>query len=94
MIFAEDVLVRVGIMSSVVAAFTIVAGLIATALKLIGFATPGWFSVALGILLIVFLQTGALTLVALMLSGVIRGGTESQQQYRSYIDYISYTKSL
>ena len=92
MIFAEDVLVRVGIVCSVVTALSIMAGLIATILKIIGFATPGWFSVTLGILLIVFLQTGALTLVALMLSGVARGTPESPQQYRHYIDRISYTK--
>jgi hypothetical protein len=94
MIFAEDVLVRVGIVCSVVATLSIIAGLIATILKIIGFATPGWFSVTLGILLIVFLQTGALTLVALMLSGVVRGTPESPQQYRHYIDRISYTKSV
>lgn len=92
MIFAEDVLVRVGIVCSLVAALSIVAGIVAIALKIIGFATPGWFSVTLGILLIVFLQTGALTLVALMLSGVVRGTSESPQQYRQYIDRISYTK--
>jgi hypothetical protein len=92
MIFAEDVLVRVGIVCSVVASLSIIAGLIATILKIVGFATPGWFSVTLGILLIVFLQTGALTLVALMLSGVVRGTPESPQQYHHYIDRISYTK--
>lgn len=94
MIFAEDVLVRVGIVSALVAALSIAAGLVATVLKVIGFATPGWFSVSIGILLIVFLQTGALTLVALMLGGVMRGGAETPQQYRNYIDQISYTKSL
>lgn len=94
MIFAEDVLVRVGIVSALVAALSIAAGLLATVLKVIGFATPGWFSVSIGILLIVFLQTGALTLVALMLGGVMRGGAESPQQYCNYIDQISYTKSI
>ena len=94
MIFAEDVLVRVGIVSALVAALSLAAGLVATGLKVIGFATPGWFSVSIGILLIVFLQTGALTLVALMLGGVMRGGAELPQQYRNYIDQVSYTKSI
>lgn len=54
MIFAKDVLVRIGIVCSIVTAFAIGASLVATVLKIIGFATPGWFTVTIGILLIVF----------------------------------------
>ena len=85
MVFAEDVLVRVGIICTFVALATIFASLLAIGLKLAGFATPGWFSVALGILLLVFLQTGALTLMTLMLTGVVRSGTPNQIDYRAYI---------
>ena len=85
MVFAEDVLVRVGIICAFVALATIIASLVAIGLKLAGFATPGWFSVALGILLLVFLQTGALTLMTLMLTGVVRSGTPNQIDYRAYI---------
>ncbi|RYG22441.1 MAG: glycosyltransferase, partial [Burkholderiales bacterium] len=49
MVFAEDVLVRVGIASAMVAMLSIVGGLASIVLKVSGFATPGWFSVALGI---------------------------------------------
>lgn len=75
MVFAEDVLVRVGIACALIAALTILFSVIATILKMIGFATPGWFSVALGILVLMFLQTGALALMTLLLTGVVRGGT-------------------
>lgn len=85
MVFAEDVLVRVGIICAFVALATIIASLLAIGLKLAGFATPGWFSVALGILLLVFLQTGALTLMTLMLTGVVRSGAPNQIDYRAYI---------
>jgi hypothetical protein len=54
-------------------------------LKLAGYATPGWFSVALGILLIVLLQTGALTLMTLMLAGVMRSGNLTAVDYRAVI---------
>jgi hypothetical protein len=54
-------------------------------LKLAGFATPGWFSVALGVLFIVLLQTGALTLTTLMLSGVVKGGALAIGAYREFI---------
>jgi len=74
MVFAEDVLVRVGIACTLVAGLSILGGVIALVLKAIGFATPGWFSLAAGILLLVFLQTAALTLIILMLSGMMRGG--------------------
>lgn len=93
MVFAEDVLVRVGIACAFVAALSILAGGVAVALKLFGFATPGWFSVALGILVLMFLQTGALTLMTLMLSGVSRNGTISALDYKEFIDTVQYANS-
>jgi hypothetical protein len=80
------VLVRVGIICAFVALITIIASLVAIGLKLAGFATPGWFSVALGILLLMFLQTGALTLMTLMLTGVVRAGAPNQINYKAYIE--------
>ena len=88
MVFAEDVLVRVGIACSLVAALTIVGSVLAIGLKLAGVATPGWFSVALGILLLMFLQTGAVTLMTLMLTGVVRSGSPNQIDYRGYIEQV------
>jgi hypothetical protein len=87
MVFAEDVLVRVGIACSIVATLSILAGVTAVGLKLFGFATPGWFSIALGILLLVFLQTGALTLITLMLTGLVRGGSVVIE-YRHLVDKV------
>jgi len=89
MVFAEDVLVRVGIACALVAALSVLGGIASVALKLSGFATPGWFSVAVGILFLVFLQTGALTLMSLMLTGVTRSGTMSQIAYRDFIDRVT-----
>lgn len=88
MVFAEDVLVRVGIICAFVAVVTVLASFVAIGLKLAGFATPGWFSVALGILLLVFLQTGALTLMTLMLTGVVRAGAPNQVDYNAYIERV------
>lgn len=86
MIFAEDVLVRVGIACAGVAALSVLLAVVATVLKIIGFATPGWFSVALGILVLMFLQTGALALMTLLLTGVVRGGSIAMPS--SYADFI------
>ena len=93
MVFAEDVLVRVGIVCAMVAVATVLASALAIALKLANFATPGWFSVALGILLLVFLQTGALTLMTLMLTGVVRAGAPNQIDYQAYLDSVEHVRA-
>lgn len=87
MVFAEDVLVRVGIACALIAALSVLGAVAAVALKVLGFSTPGWFSVALGILVLMFLQTGALTLMTLMLTGVVRGGTVTTAiAYHDFVD--------
>jgi glycosyltransferase involved in cell wall biosynthesis len=88
MVFADDVLMRVGIASAIIAALAVIGGIVAVLLKLNGYATPGWFSVALGVLSIVFLQTGALTLMSLMLTGVVRSGSVATTDYREFIDEV------
>ncbi|GAC1605615.1 MAG: hypothetical protein NVS3B2_12230 [Ramlibacter sp.] len=91
MVFAEDVLVRVGIACAAIAALSLLGGLAAVILKLVGLATPGWFSVALGLLLLVFLQTGTLTLTMLMLSGVVRGGGVNPPNYLALVAGMAHT---
>ena len=88
MIFAEDVLVRVGIASAFVAGLAVLGSFLAIVLKFSGFATPGWFSVALGILLLVFLQTGTMTLMMLMLTGVVKGGSIKPLDYKIFVDEV------
>lgn len=88
MVFAEDVLVRVGLACVIISGLAVAGALAAIVLKLVGFATPGWFSVALGVLFLVFLQTAALTLVTLMLSGVMKGGAVLLDAYRDYVDQV------
>ncbi len=86
MVFAEDVLVRVGIACALTAFLSIVGIFAAIVLKLLNYSTPGWFSVALGILVLMFIQTGTLALMTLMLTGVIRSGTlNAQITYRNFI---------
>ncbi len=92
MVFAEDVLVRVGLACAMVAAMSVVAGAVAISLKILGFATPGWFSVALGLLFLVFLQTGALTLTTLMLTGVVKGVSVPSIEYEGFVDSVRHAK--
>lgn len=88
MVFAEDVLVRVGLACVLISFLAVLGAIAAIVLKLIGFATPGWFSVALGVLFLVFLQTAALTLMTLMLSGVAKGGAVLADAYRDYVEQV------
>ncbi|MBF7728989.1 glycosyltransferase [Pseudomonas sp. N040] len=89
MVFAEDVLVRVGIACVLIASLSLLGIAAAVVLKLLGFSTPGWFSVALGILVLMLLQTGALALMTLMLTGVVRGGTvTSAIAYHDFIERV------
>jgi hypothetical protein len=77
MVFAEDVLVRTGISCFIISSIAIFAAIIAVGLKIIGISTPGWFSIALGILMILFLQTGSLALIILMLTGVNKNQSQN-----------------
>lgn len=92
MVFAEDVLVRVGIACVLIATLSVVGAVAAIILKLLGYSTPGWFSVALGILVLMLLQTGALALMTLMLTGVVRGHTVTTAiAYHDFIDQVIQT---
>lgn len=91
-VFAEDVLVRVGVMCVLISAVSVLCAVIAVILKLSGYSTPGWFSVALGVLFLVFLQTAALTLMTLMLSGVTKGGAMVSNAYREFVDVVLTTE--
>lgn len=85
MIFTEDVLLRTCMLCGAVAVLSVALMLISVILKALDMATPGWFSVALGILLLVLMQTGALTLMTLMLTGVVRGINPIAPDYRQLI---------
>jgi hypothetical protein len=88
MVFAEDVLVRVGVFCTLLAVSSLAAILLAIVLKLVGFATPGWFSIAVGVLILIFLQTGALTLMTLMLTGTLKGVLMPQINYKLFIERV------
>ena len=92
MVFSEYVLVRVGVACAFIAVFSVVGGIIAVLLKFIGIATPGWFSVVVGILFLVFLQTGALTLMSLLLTGVSGTKFLEETSYKKYVHQIKRAK--
>jgi glycosyltransferase involved in cell wall biosynthesis len=95
MVFAEDVLVRVGIFCSLLAVAALILLGISVALKLSGFATPGWFTAAAGILILVLMQAAVLTFVTLMVSGLIRGAPPlTQAALEQLIDSVEKTQDV
>jgi hypothetical protein len=92
MVFAEDVLTRVALFSVLVICSDIVMLVAAMILKLIGWATPGWFSTALGILVIILLQAGILSFVTLMIAGVVRSAAPVRStELDAIIDRVEFT---
>jgi hypothetical protein len=92
-VFAEDVLVRVGVACAVASTACIVLGLTVITLKLAGLATPGWFSISLGVLVMLLLQMGALALMMLLLSGVANVAATAPPDHRRFIDRIEFVPS-
>lgn len=92
MVFAEDVLVRVGIACGLVASMSVLMILAAVALKAVGIATPGWFSVALGLLVLIFIQTGTLVLLTLLMTGNLKANQrDPTDQNLALIKEVFYT---
>ena len=94
MVFAENVLVRVATTCAVIAVLSLASMSLAICLKLFGFATPGWFSLALGLLFLVFLQTGTLTLLTLMLSGSVNKALPPRKAYLGYVESLEIVNKI
>ncbi|SDR39524.1 Glycosyltransferase involved in cell wall bisynthesis [Rhizobiales bacterium GAS191] len=78
-VFADDVLVRICVFCIGLVAISLFLLALSTVLKLVGMATPGWFSTAWGLLIIILLQAGMLSFITLMVSGTIKGATPMQR---------------
>lgn len=88
MIFADFVLVRLGI-ASLIFIGVIAAVIIATIfLKSIGMATPGWFSIALGMLTLLLIQIAAFVLMFLMQSANKHHNSDFAKEWLKLIDTV------
>ena len=87
MVFAETVLTRVAFACAVVIVLSVVVALIASAMKLTGHASPGWFTTVVGTSVLIVLQTSILSAVALILTGFARAGPppDVSGAYQGYI---------
>lgn len=94
MVFSEDVQLRVGLFCAVLAGFSVMGIVAAIILKAIGFATPGWFSIVLGVLVLTLLQTATLSLMTLLISGSARFSNMPMPDYAFLIDEVLLTGPL
>lgn len=89
MVFAEDVLVRVGMFCTLLVALALALLASSVVLKASGVATPGWFSIAVGVLVLILMQAGVLIFVTLMISGLIRSAPPvTRTELEGLIDHI------
>lgn len=89
MVFAEDVLVRLGAFCVLFALFAVSSFIVILLMKSFGYATPGWVTMVSGFLLVILFQVGILTLVTLLMTGIIRGiPLNLSNNYQRLIDRI------
>jgi hypothetical protein len=89
MVFAEDVLVRVGLFCTFTVLLVFVCFMVLAGMKFVGLAIPGWFSIGSGILVSILMEAAILTFVSLMISGSMRTATPpSDEQVRLLIDRV------
>ncbi|MEC9342997.1 MAG: glycosyltransferase, partial [Pseudomonadota bacterium] len=72
MVFAEDVLVRVGVACAGLVVASTLGVLVILAMKLSGITSPGWATTAAGVMMLVGLQAGILVLLLLLINGTAR----------------------
>jgi hypothetical protein len=71
-VFSDRVLVRLSILFALMSIIALSAIVVAVFLKVFGMAAPGWLTAVLGFSMLMFLQTGMFTMVALLMHGAVR----------------------
>lgn len=88
MIFADFVLVRLGLASLIFIGVITIVIMATIFLKSIGMATPGWFSIALGMLTLLLIQIAAFVLMFLMQSANKYHDSDFVKEWLKLIDTI------
>ena len=90
MVFGDAVLTRMAVVFGLSAVCTVVVFAIAAFLKISGQATPGWLTTVTGFMLVIFMQTGVLTLMTLIMSGLatVRSPRTIAEDAQSFIQSI------
>lgn len=84
MVFAESVLVRLGILCALMTLATLSIILIILWMKYLGIPSPGWATMVIINAFVLLMQIGALTLISLL----VIGSNRSQDKRHNYRDYV------
>lgn len=90
MVFGDAVLTRMAVVFGLSAIGTVAVFAAAVALKIAGQTTPGWLTTVTGFMLVIFMQTGVLTLMTLIMSGLttVRSPRTIAEDAESFIQRI------
>ncbi len=90
MVFGDAVLTRMAVVFGLSAIGSVAVFAIAVFLKISGQATPGWLTTVTGFMLVIFMQTGVLTLMTLIMSGLatVRSPRTIAEDAQSFIQSI------
>ena len=84
-VFFNQVLVRISIFCIVCAAIAVVGMIIISVLKVVGLASPGWFSTLSGILVLILFQVLIVGLISMLIAGSKRVALVNEVDYRKLI---------
>jgi glycosyltransferase involved in cell wall biosynthesis len=85
MVFFDRVLVRVSIVCILCAVVAVAAMIIIASLKIMGLASPGWFSTLSGILVLILFQVLIVGLLSMFIAGTKRVALVSEFDYKKLI---------
>ncbi len=88
MVFADLVLTRMALALVAMAALVVLVVVGAVAVKLAGYATPGWVTIVTGFALSLFVQTGLFTMITLIVSSLGRVDTPPAVRERA-LEYVA-----
>lgn len=88
MVFSDLVLTRMALALVAMAGLVTAVVVGAFAMKLMGFATPGWVTIVTGFALSLFLQTGLFTMITMLVSSLGRVDTPPRVRERA-LEYIA-----
>lgn len=93
-LFTEDVLTRIMLFCGGISFVSVLLIVLAFSLKATGLATPGWLTTAVGVLLILIIQTAMITLLSLLIAMNTRNGSTTipTDMASKFIDHVEHTK--